>query len=196
LIIGSIGVILGPLLNLLIPGPLGANGPGSIPSNVFVVVGAILVLVGLPAFYRSYAEQMKTVGKIGVGLVCAGIILALIVLGLVQIYADLTIPSPIPSTIVVAPPLGVVVLAFGGAAVFVIGGVIVGIKMIRGSNSPRWIGWMLIIGSIILFFSAPIPNPVLSTAVEVVGFVIFFGSLDWAAARIGSSLGVPPNPAV
>jgi hypothetical protein len=182
LLVGAIGAILSLLLIFLIPGPDGITGPGSIPANMVAVLSGLLLLAGLPALYRAQAKQMGILGLVGVAFLWVGMVLFLLVLSFVQIL-DLTMPGSIPHPGGDGPPPLAFIPATLGGVLIVIGGVIVGITMIRAHVFATAIGWVIFISSVFLLLSGPVGG-VLGITLKDSAVGLLFAGLAWAGATL------------
>jgi hypothetical protein len=182
LLIGAIGAILSLLFIFLIPGPDGLTGPGSIAANMVAVLSGLLLLVGLPALYRAQAKQMGILGLVGVVFLWIGMVLFLLVLSGVQIL-DLTMPGSIPHPGGDGPPPLALIPAILGGVLIVIGGVIVGITMIRAHVFAAAIGWVIIISSVCLLLSGPVGG-VFGNTLKDGAVGLLFAGLAWAGATL------------
>ena len=184
LLVGAIGAILWELLIFLLPGPDGITGPGSIPTNVVAILSGFFLLIGLPALYRAQAKQIGRWGLVGVVLLWVAMVLVLLVLSFVQIL-DLAVPGSIPHPGGEGPPpLAIIPAALGGVLIL-IGGVIVGIRMIQAHVFSAAIGWVIISGSVLLVLSLVLPvDRVLGVVLTNAAFALFSAGLAWAGATL------------
>lgn len=139
------------------------------PVNVLGVIGAVLVLFGMPAMYARLAGPTGLLGLAGIVLIA----LAWVFFGVfLSLYAALVSPwlaVQAPSLAVAPLPTGIVV-AFGvGLIAWLVGGVLFGIPFIRGSVRPRWVGYLLpasavwvVVGNIVIAPSGPADNLVVN----------------------------------
>lgn len=194
LLAGAIGSILCSLLVFLIPGPLGITGPQSIPTNVVFILSGLLLLVGLPALYRAQAKQIGRVGLVGVVLFCGTVVLVWIFLSVLQILdiagveiLDIAIPGPIPHAAQPGPPPLAVIFVILGGILLLIGGLIIGITMIRAHIFTPAIGWVILIGTVALLATFPVGvgNRLLSLILTNSVSVLLYAGLAWAGAVLG-----------
>ena len=184
LLAGAIGSIIWSLLIFLIPGSDGLTGPGSIPTNVVAILSGLLLLAGLPALYRAQAKQVRILGLLGVVLLWVGIVLVLLFLSGVQLL-DVAVPGSIPHPGGEGPPPLAIIPAILGRVLIVIGGAIVGITTIRAHVFTAGIGWLIIIGSVLLLPTAVVGgNSVLSNILTNSEFALFCAGLAWAGATL------------
>jgi len=183
LLAGAIGAILASLLIFLIPGPDGIGGPGSIPTNVVFILSGLFLLVGLPALYRAQAKQMGILGLVGVALLWVATIFLFLVLSFVQIL-DLTIPGSIPHPGGEGPPPLAIIPMILGVVLTLIGGVIVGITIIRAHVLAAAIGWILIVSPVLLLLTALAGNGLLGVILTSACLGLFYAGLVWAGAAL------------
>lgn len=186
LLTGAIGAILWLLLTFLIPGPQGVTGPGSITTNIVAILSGLLLLVGLPAIYRAQAKQIGILGLLSVVLLGIAIVLVLLVLSGVEIL-DVTIPGSIPHT-GDGPPLLALIPAILGSVLLFVGGLIVGITTIRAHVFTAVIGWVILIGSVLMLLTLPVSNTlgVTGLILKNSAAALLFAGLAWAGAVCSS----------
>ena len=115
------------------------------PVNVLGVVGAVFVLLGMPAMYARVAAKAGVFGLVGVALMA----LAWVFFGLfLNLYGALVFPwlaAKAASLVAASAPLPAVILvAFAvGLAAWFAGGVLFGLPFIRGRFGPCWVGYLL-----------------------------------------------------
>ncbi len=188
LLAGAIGAILASVLIFLLPGPEGPTDIGSIPTNVVAVLSGLLLLAGLPALYRAQARQVGTLGLVGVVLLWIAAVSLLLVLTSIQIL-DLTVPGVIPHPGGEGPPPAAIISIVLGGVLILIGGVIVGITMIRAHVFRTSIGWMILISSVLLFPMKFVGgNGLLGTILINIDLALFYASLAWAGATLSFRL--------
>ena len=109
------------------------------------VVGAVLVLLGLPATYARVAGPTGVFGLLGVVLIA----LAWLFLGLfLSLYGLLVAPwlaDAAPALVAASAPLpaGIIVAFIGALVAELIGAVLLAIPFVRGRAQPRWVGYLL-----------------------------------------------------
>jgi hypothetical protein len=182
LLAGAIGAILASLLIFLLPGPDGLGGPGSIPTNVVFVISGLLLLAGLPALYRAQAKQIGRWGLAGVVLLWVATVLLLLVLSFVQIL-DVAVPGSIPHPGGEGPPPLAIIPMILGVLLTLIGGVIVGITMIRAHVFPAAIGWIILVSPMLLLLTFPLSG-LLSVILTSICLGLFYAGLAWAGATL------------
>jgi hypothetical protein len=182
LLAGALGSILWSLLIFLVPGPHGLTGPGSIPANLVALLSGVLLLIGLPALYRAQAKQVGRMGVVGVVLLSVATVLVSLVLTGIQVLDD-AVPGSIPHPGAQgAPPLALIPAVLGGL-LLVIGGMIVGIQTIRAHIFTPAIGWVILIGPVLLVATLPLDG-VLGVILVNSAASLFYAGLAWAGATI------------
>jgi len=135
--------------------------------NVLGIVGAVLVLLGLPAMYARTSALFGMSGFIGMVLLA----IAWMFVGLfLSLYSVLILPwlaDRAPSLIVASAPLPVAfVIAFAiGLVVWLAGSVLLAIPFLRKRVPPTWVGYTLVasgvwmvIGNLFIAPSGPASN--------------------------------------
>ncbi len=182
LLAGAIGEILASLLIFLLPGPEGPTGPGSIPTNLVFAMSGVLLLIGLPALYRTQAKQIRLLGLIGVVLLWVATICLFFVLSAVKILG-VAVPGLIPHPGGEGPPLLAIISMILGVVLTLIGGVIVGITTIRAHIFAAAIGWIIIVSPVLLLLTGPLSG-LLGVILTSVCFGLFYAGLAWAGATL------------
>jgi hypothetical protein len=138
-----------------------------VPANALGFLGAMLVLMGLPALYGRTAAKTGVGSLVGVALVT----LAWIFFGLfLSLYAVLLMPwltDRAPALITGEAPLPALLLAAFLVALLAwfVGTVLMSIPFLRGRLQPRWVGYALpvsalwmILGNLVIAPSGPASN--------------------------------------
>ena len=138
-----------------------------VPINALGVLGAVLVLLGLPAIYARVAEKGGLAGFVGIALIA----LSWMFFGLfLSLYAVLVLPwlaNGAPALVAASAPLPTAFLiAFiVGLAAWVTGAVLLAVPFIRGRVYPQWIGYLLpasalwaVVGDLVIAPSGPASN--------------------------------------
>jgi hypothetical protein len=116
-----------------------------VPTNAIGVVGAALVLLGLPVLYAWMAGQTGLLGLLGVVLIA----LAWMFFGLfLSLYSTLVVPwlaDNAPSLVAASAPIpaGFIIAFIAGLVAELVGTVLLAIPFIRGHVQPRWVGYVL-----------------------------------------------------
>ncbi len=116
-----------------------------VPVNALGVLGAALVLLGLPGTYSKLASSTSLLALIGVVLIA----LAWMFFGVfLSLYAALVAPwlaDKAPSVVAAStpPPPGVMIAFIIALLAELLGTVLLGIPFIRGRIAPSWVGYAL-----------------------------------------------------
>ncbi len=157
---------------------------GTDPSNTVAAagwfvqaIGAMLVVLGLPA---AYLRQAAVTGRLGlVGFV--GISLFLFIFG---IFGGLVHGLVVPvlaarGPAMAARPASVGLAFFAAALLGLVGSLSWGLTTVRARVFPRWTGILPIVGGLALFFGHP-----LGMHVEDIGLVALMAGLGWCGLSL------------
>jgi hypothetical protein len=196
LMIGAIAfvvhVVLRSLLTAGIDAPTFARQELWVPLNALGFVGAMLVLMGLPAMYARVAEPTGLLGLVGVILISVawtffGVFLTL--------YATLLLPwlaDEAPALVAAAAPLpaGFIVAFTAGLVAWLVGTLLVAIPFIRGRLQPRWVGYVLpasalwlVVGNLIIAPGGPAANPAINLLSNL-GPVLLLAAIGYLGSRL------------
>lgn len=166
-ILFAIHIVLRSLITAGIDPVSSAQGSLWVPVNALGVIGAILVLLGLPSFSSSVAAETGWLGLIGGVLVT----LAWLFFGVfLSLYALLLMPwlaenAPALVAAGASLPNGFVVAFMLSLLAWLIGTVLAAIPFWRGQLRPRWIGYLLpfsgiwmLVGNLVIAPSGPASN--------------------------------------
>lgn len=113
------------------------------PINLLGVVGAALVLLGLPVLYAKLAGATGWLGWLGVVLIA----LAWMFFGLfLSLYSLLVAPwlaDQAPALAAAPLPAGILIAYITALVAEVVGSVLLAIPFLRGRVQPRWVGYLL-----------------------------------------------------
>lgn len=171
LVVGAVAFIVHVVLRSVITaGPDAATFAKDalwVPINALGVMGAALVLLGLPALVAWMAGPTGLLGVFGVTLIT----LALMFFGVfLSLYSMLVMPwlaDKAPSLVAASarPPVGFVIAFAAGLAAWFVGTVLLASPFIRGRVQPRWVGFVLlasalwvVVGNFIIAPSGPATN--------------------------------------
>ncbi len=167
-----------------------------VPINVLGVIGAALVLLGLPAMYARVAGPTGLLGLVGVVLIAV----AWMFFGLfLSLYSVLVLPwlaDKAPSLVVAAAPLpaGFVIAFITGLVAWFVGTVLIAIPFIRGQVQPRWVGYVLpasalwmVVGNLIIAPNGPATNLVINLLSNL-GPVLLLVAVGYLGSRMWSEL--------
>lgn len=200
LLVGALLAIIGNVLStVLFPGMNDPNQYVSalwLPVMLLSFVGSLLLLIGLPAICARQAPRAGWLGLVGFVLTFIGVflftsfsIVTLIVLPwLAQVAPKLAAGN--------GPPAIFVYFLVAGL-LFAVGGVLLGIAIMRAGVLPRWAGLLIIIGAVLNLVDFPL-NGIISSIVMIVAFVLFGLGVAWIGYALvsgGSSEMAQPSPA-
>jgi hypothetical protein len=160
--------------------------------NAFGLVGAVLVLLALPAMYARLASPSGLLGLVGVALVAVAWLFFGVFLSL---YGALVLPwlaENAPSLVAASAPLpaGFVVAFLVGLVAWLVGALLLGLPFIRGRIEPRWVGYLLpasalwmAVGSLVIAPSGPAANVVVNLLSNL-GPVLLLTALGHLGSRM------------
>lgn len=156
-----------------------SNGPTADTIQLCtLIIGALLVIVGLPASYRKQARQVGWAGRIGF----IALFLTTILLGIVENVVFLVSDARTGADSAQPSPLFLVAALLGGLLAL-IGGLLYGIVTIRARVFPAAIGWLLIVAGVLsltLFLAPETLNRIGGSASEIALFLAF----GWMGYRL------------
>jgi hypothetical protein len=135
--------------------------------NILGIVGAILVLLGLPAMYARTSVLFGMSGLIGIALLAIAWMFVALFLSLYSVLILPWLADRAPSLIAASAPLPIAfVIAFAiGLIAWLAGSVLLAIPFIRNRVQPTWVGYILIasaiwmvIGNLFIAPSGPTSN--------------------------------------
>ena len=181
LLAGALGLTFANIIELIVPGPDGLTGPGSIPADVVAVVSGIVAIVGLPALYRIQASRTGLAGRLGVVLLCLATFCGIVVSNGVQ-FLDVAAPGSVPHDRPDGPPTFLIIIVAIGILSYVVGGLAVGIVSLRARVLPAGLGWLLIAAVVLVVLSNVLLPP--NTAANEIGKIsvtsVMFVAWAWA----------------
>jgi hypothetical protein len=163
-----------------------------IPVNAFGVLGAILVLIGLPAMYSRIFAAAGLTGLVGVVLTAAAWIFFGVFLSL---YATLLLPwlaeeAPRLTAADASLPTAFTVATIVSLTSWLVGSVLLAIPFIRGRLKPRWVGYIflaaalwMVVGNVAIAPAGPAAN-VGVNLVSNLGPVLLLTALADLACRL------------
>lgn len=116
-------------------------------SDLLILIGAMLIVSGFSGIYARFAGRSGIVGLIG--FTCT-FFFFLIMIASLPIFA-LVVPSLAARGLLngVPLPLSLFILEGLGLLLGLVGGILLGIAVLRATVLPRWTGVLLIIGSLL-----------------------------------------------
>ncbi len=173
-----------------------------VPINALGLIGAVLVLLGLPAVYPRMAAPTDRLGLVGIALVAV----AWMFFGLfLSLYAVLLLPwlaAKAPALVATDAPLpGGFIVAFSVAlTAWFMGTVLLAVPFVRGRAQPRWVGYVLlasapwmVVGSLVIAPSGPATNLAVNL-ISNLGPVLLLVALGRLGLRIWVDNGQPRSP--
>lgn len=142
-----------------------------VPVNTLGFLGAMLVLLGLPAIHARMAARTGILGLVGVVLLSVawtffGVFLSLYAALLLPWLADRA-PALVAANAPLPAAFGVAFIA--GLVAWLGGTVCLAIPFLSGRLQPRWVGYVLpasalwvVIGDLIIAPGGPAPNPAIN----------------------------------
>ena len=116
-----------------------------VPINVLGVMGAALVLLGLPSMYARMAEGAGLLGLVGVVLIALAWMFFGVFLSLFSALVAPWLADKAPSLVAASAslPAGFIVAFIAGLVAESVGPVLLAIPFIRGQVQPHWVGYVL-----------------------------------------------------
>lgn len=188
LLLGALLGIIGNILSsVLFPG----NDPHQYLTVFWVIVtlvsflGSLLLLLGLPAIAVRQTPRAGWLGFIGFILTFIGgflftsfsVVSLLVLPWLAQAAPKLAAGN--------GPPASFLFFLVAGV-LFALGGILLGIAVMRAGILPRWAGLILLIGAVLNLVTFPL-NGIISSIVSGVAFVLFAGGLGWMGYTLMSA---------
>jgi hypothetical protein len=128
------------------------------PISALGVLGAALVLLGLPAMYARMASPAGVSGLVGVVLLALAWLFFGVSLSLYSLLVAPWLAEQAPALVTASAPLpaGIIIAFIAGLVAEVVGTALLAIPFIRGRVPPRWVGCALpaaalltVVGSVI-----------------------------------------------
>ena len=174
LLAGSIIVIAG-----IVPGFFVNSGPADTLSSTTALirlVGAMLIVLGLPYVLLGGSQNsrmLRLLGFIGTSL------FFLMALATEPIFAFVfpVLAVKDPSLVNGQPPTSLFIFFLLDGLMLFLGGVLLGIAILRSATSARWSGLALLLGALVSFAGNFLPNPT-----SDLGTVLFLIGLIWLTA--------------
>jgi hypothetical protein len=204
LLVGAVAFVVHVVLRSLITAGLDPSSFAQqglwVPINALGLIGAVLVLLGLPAMYAGVAAVTGRLGLAGVVLIAVawmffGVFLSLYAMLLLSWLAERA-----PALVAAAAPLptGFVVAFIVGLVAWLAGTVLLAIPFMRGRLHPRWVGYVLlasglwmVVGNLIIAPSGPATNLAINLLSNL-GPVLLLVAIGYLGLRMWIEHG-PPN---
>lgn len=116
-----------------------------VPINALGVMGAALVLLGMPAMYARMAGPTGLLGLVGVVLITLSWMFFGVFLSLYSVLVAPWLADKAPSLLAASAPIpaGFIIAFIAGVVAELVGTVLLAIPFIRGRVQPRWVGYVL-----------------------------------------------------
>jgi hypothetical protein len=154
LLLGALVSVIAGLMTLFLDISLSAS-PGTILSSLWspfwslTFVGAVLVVLGLPALYlRQAAGRGGMLGLIGVFLVGLGNFLGMATVAYFVSILPL-LAEKAPNLINAGYETSLAVFGLGATVLGIIGPLLLGIAVIRAKVFPSWVGILLMVSAVL-----------------------------------------------
>ncbi|MFN8445877.1 MAG: hypothetical protein U0175_34115 [Caldilineaceae bacterium] len=166
--------------------------------NAVGVIGAALVLLGLPVLYTKLAARSGWLGLFGVALIA----LAWMFFGLfLSLYSVLVAPwlaAQVPALAAAALPSGILIAYLTALVSELVGCVLLAIPFFQGRLQPRWVGYALpgaailtVVGTL-LAPSGPAANLAINLLSNT-GPMLLMAALGYLGFQMGSNHISTPN---
>ena len=182
LLVGGAISLVATVLTLVIPGPAGFSGPPSNVVSVINLIAGVLLLLGLPAAYLAHSKLLGTLGLIGCIALWLTALLFDVVLGVIAI---IVVSSSNAVSLAGPPPPPLFALFIVGTLLELIGGVLLGIRIIQTRVYASLTGWLLIVGVVLSAVGFPL-NGTMSMIVQTVSSLLLFVALGWLGYAVAS----------
>ncbi len=179
-----LGAILGIIGNVLSTALFPTNSPpGAGQMGLWTILGLVslvanmLLLIGLPGIGVRQAEQGTRLGFIGFVLTFfGGLLFMAFSVFLLVVFPYLA--QAAPNALNAGPPPAMFAMLAIAAALFGVGGLLLGIDIMRTGTLPRLAGLLLLIGAVLNAVAFPL-NGVASAIVSTASFVLFGVGIGW-----------------
>jgi hypothetical protein len=148
-----------------------------------LLAGTVLLLVGLPGVYGWIAPKLGALGLIGYLLYFAGNVLNAIPHLVLMGFAGKDLaehPDMVSENDVILAAPGFEAEQTVSGIAFIVGLLLLGIALLRASGVPRWLGWVGVIGAVVVFVPLPVMPVVSGLQFELLRAVLLAGLGLWA----------------
>lgn len=197
-----LGAVLGIIGNILNTAVFSGNDPQQYLSSFWLFVqvlsllGGLLLLLGVPGIVIRQAPRAGWLGFIGFVLTFIGGFL-FTSFSLVTLLVLPWLAQAAPKLAAGNGPPALFVFFLVAGILFALGGILLGIAIMRAGIFPRWAGLLLIIGSVLNLVDFPL-NGVIGSIVGTIAFILFALALGWMGYVLQSTRSVDavqPAPA-
>src|SRR6188768_410557 len=139
-----------------------------VPINTLGLLGAVMVLLGLPAMHAGIAAPTGRLALVGTALIAVAWVFFGVFLSLYGVLVLPWLAAKAPALVAAGAPLpvGFVAAFIAGLSAWLGGALLVAIPFVRGRSQPRWVGYVLlasalwmVVGNLIIAPSGPAANP-------------------------------------
>jgi hypothetical protein len=179
LFIGSLLLIIGD-----IPGFFAGDNQAStiaIVSSLIRLIGAMLIALGLPGMYARVAGRVGMLGLIGFTCTFFFILIGMASETILAFVFPFLAAHGLLGATSGPPPLGLLIFFFVGDLLALVGGILLGVTVMRAAALPRWAGLLLIVGGLLYAVGS-----VLRLPIAEVGLILFAAGLAWLAVGMWS----------
>ena len=166
-----------------------AANPLNILISLVGVVGTILALLGLPGLYARWARAGGLAWLIGVVLIAISGMLFGIFLGLMSVIVFPTLAARAPDLFREGPPPSFFPLFIVATLANLLGALLMGIAMLKGSILPRWCGYLMLVEAVLALVSFFVNGPsssLLGQIINAISPLPLFVVIGWAGYAMWS----------
>ncbi|GHO56249.1 hypothetical protein [Ktedonobacter robiniae] len=189
LLVGSPVYIISDVLNIVFNSQ--ASAPPPPLAAIFGLIGIMFLIIGMPGILVRQATKAGTLGLIGwIVFFCSALLGAGLFVGLAVFFQ--LIPQAAQDG---APPASFFALIITLAATQLVGGILLGIATIRARIFSSWIGWLLIVSSLVSAAAFPLEG-IVNTVVTTGADLLLIAALGWSGYSLIQTSEVPAQEAV
>jgi hypothetical protein len=182
LIVGAVLGIIGEVVtNLVFPGndPTATQNSTYVAFTAILLIGELLLLIGMPSIPARQATHATWLSPVGFALTLAGgIMFTGFTIVTLVIFPWIAQAAPNLMSANAPPPSGMLTFFLSASILFGLGGLLLGIDVMRAGVLPRTAGLLLMIGAILNAANFPLQG-LLGSIVGTVSFVLFAVALAW-----------------
>ena len=199
LLVGAVAFIVHIVLRSVITATAGGDTAAFakddlwVPINLLGLMGAALVLLGLPAMYARMASATGLPGFVGVVLIALAWMFFGVFLSLFSVLVAPWLADQAPSLVTASAPLpaGFVIAFIAGLVAECGGSVLLAIPFIRGRVQPRWVGYVLLASALLAVIGDVIAanGPATNVAINLLsnlGLILLLVVLGYLGAQMWS----------
>jgi hypothetical protein len=170
LLVGSVLAVIGTILGLLSSDPASTI---TVAGAMVSLVGGTLLVLGLPGMYAIQAQRAGILGLIGTTLM---LIYVLILGTFGNTFNALVLPyiATHAPALMNNPPGGLELFFMVGGLLGAVGGILLGIAIMRAAILPRWAGLLLMVGVVLQFAGDFLQSPIAN-----LGFLFVMIAFAW-----------------